>query len=60
MSGDAAQTIQEIDVAQVVAWLDHITTENERLREENADMRKRLEYIERNARGILGTLHGEN
>lgn len=59
MSGDAAQTtLKEIDEAQVVAWLDHIVTENKRLKDENADLRKRLADIERNARGILGLLHG--
>ncbi len=58
MSGDAAPTIQEIEVVQVVAWLDHIVTENEKLREENAELRKRLADIERQAKGILGVLHG--
>ncbi len=58
MSGDAAQNTQEITVAAVVAWIDRLVNENDRLREENAELKKRLDYIERSAKGILGVLHG--
>jgi regulator of replication initiation timing len=56
MSGDAAQTIQQIDQRTVIEFIEHLVNENKRLKEENACLRKKLADIERNAKGILGLI----